>query len=544
MARRTRKSTESSSSSHIQLSFESVLTNALVLSRDQVAAKTDQERNYQEYNPIDQTVGYMHRAVQLEEAWHTTMQKARDALLTVDARQLYMEFFQDLKRQIEQNTPRSARLAELIELVAIRGFGMTRQHVRIHKPARGGTRWQVTLDKAAIQSHLDSHIVGKYFLNPVEIDDAVWQGRIPLIGASDVSQHRSAVPVPARFFKRSVPFVLNNAAGTMLRMKEGERSYENVFNPKPDEALLRWMLIDPSYQDELDPEDYQRCIASAMDVGQYKFDLEYLLKADRSPQIVFRDGSIFPQDAYLDNFVVDSKRGEFTREAIRELLNCLLYAREMGLVYCGVSKNVQLKVYSAVVDWYIERYLDSDWEIGNYTLNDGQAMSLLLSSPSFVGDNLQHAVSTCLIRRSYTTRANLNTRSGVDLNGLQSYFSRYEHQHEVDINPFRRLCEMAHVYMFFIGHSKSPQQQLPRYEFFYHESLGPVQDIAQKILAAIQHCGLMTDEDHSFMADSPVVYLLPSVTQQAHLISKDVGKYIDTATGQWIMARYQSFLPK
>ena len=33
------------------------------------------------------------------------------------------------------------------------------------------------------------------------------------------------------------------------------------------DLLLRWMLIDPSYQDELDPEDYERCIASAMDVG-------------------------------------------------------------------------------------------------------------------------------------------------------------------------------------------------------------------------------------------------------------------------------------
>jgi hypothetical protein len=537
-----RKRRTEPSSLPIQLDFEAVLARAEKFSRDQVAANTDQERNSREYDPIQQTVGYMQRAVELEDAWHTIIQKARDALLHVDARQLYMDFFHDLKQQIEQNTSRSDRLAELVESVAIRGLGMTKQQVQIHKPAKGGTRWRVTLNDAAIQAHLDRHIVGEHFLNSVEIDDTVWQERIPLIGSSDVSQHRSAVPVPARFFKRSVPFILNNAAGTMFRIKEGAPSYENVFNPKPDEALLRWMLIDPSYQDELDPEDYQRCIASAMDVGQYKFDLEYLLKADRPPQIVFRDGSIFPQDAYLDNFVVESKRGEFTREAIRELLNCLLYAREIGVIYCGVSKNVQLKVYSAVVDWFIERHIDSAWNIGNYTLNDGQAMSLLLSSPSFVGDNLQKAVATCLIRRSYTTRANLNVRAGIDSSDLQFYFHRYESQHNIDINPFRRLCEIAHLYMFFVGHSKTPQQQLPRYEFFYTESLGPVQDIARKILASIQHCGLMIDEDHSFMADSPVVYLLPSVVQQAHLISKDVGKYIDTATGQWIMARYKNLL--
>lgn len=282
---------------------------------------------------------------------------------------------------------------------------MSRQQLRVQRPSKGGTKWRVHLDADSVERHLDDHVVGEHFLNPVAAYGSEGEDRFPLIGASDVSQHRSAVPVPARFFKRSVPFVLNNAAGTLFELRDGDKKYENVFNPRPDETLLRWMLIDPSYQDELEPEDYERCIASAMDVGQYKFDLEYLLKRDkRAPDIVFRDGSLFPQDAYLDNFVVESKRGDFTREAIRELLGCLLYAQNSGLIYCGVSKNVQLKVYSAVVDWYIERYIDKSWEIGNYTLNDGQAMSLLLSSPSFVGDDLRQAVSTCLIRRSFTTR--------------------------------------------------------------------------------------------------------------------------------------------
>ena len=44
------------------------------------------------------------------------------------------------------------------------------------------------------------------------------------------------------------------------------------------------------------------------------------------------------------------------------------------------------------------------------------------------------------------------------------------------------------------------------------------------------------------MAADPVTYLIPSVTQHAHNLSKDVGAYIDTATGQWIMARYRSML--
>lgn len=527
---------ESQSDMQLESSFDEVMRSAEVHSRQQDSA-------FQDYDPLATTAEYMRRAVEIEKAWETTFQKAREALLQSDPRQLYFDFLTDLKREVEQNSPRSEALARLLKTVAIRGFGMSNRQIRVTPLPKGGTRQQVYLDIADVQRHLDDHIVGEYFLNSVRIDKTVWNNRLPIIGASDVSQHRSAIPVPARFFNRSAPFVLNNAAGTLGIVRDGPMQYHNIYNPKPDEELLRWMLIDPSYKDELEQEDYERCLASAMDVGQYKFDLEYLLKADHpTPNLIFRDGSLFPQDAYLENFTaIDNRRGTFTREAIRELLSCLIYAKEIGAVYCGVSKSVQLKVYSAVVDWFIAKHIDRNWTFGNYTLNDGQMMSVLLASPSFVENNLEQTVATCLIRRSFTTRANLNVKA--DLDNLDTHFSTYQSQHkEIDITPYRRLCELAHFYMFFIGHSKSPQQQLPRYEFFHSESLGDPQEVMQKILYGIQSCGFTTDEDHSFMSDEPVRYLIPSVTQHAHTLSKDVGKYIDSATGQWIMARFQKMI--
>ena len=82
-------------------------------------------------------------------------------------------------------------------------------------------------------------------------------------------------------------------------------------------------------------------------------------------------------------------------------------------------------------------------------------MSVLLASPLFVGNNLEQALATCLIRRSFTTRANLNVKA--DINNLDVHFSAHQSRHqEIDITPYRRLCELAHFYMFFIGHSKSP----------------------------------------------------------------------------------------
>jgi len=527
----------------LEFNFEEVIEQASIFTRDDIHIKPTSDLAAPDYDPVAQTSEYMLRAVRMEEAWETTVQKARLALLKVDPRELYLSFFRDLKKKAESGSAQSERYARLLETVAIRGLGIHSDHLRIRKPAKGGTRWRIDFDATAIQKHVREHVVGRNFINILGIDGSPAAKEQLLIAASDVSQHRSAVPIPAKFFKRSVPFVLNNAAGAMWRHDGEGARYENIFNPKPDENLLRWMLVDPSYQDELSPEDYERCIASAMDVGQYKFDLEFLLKSDRPPTVIFRDGSLFPQDAYLDNYVMEGRRGDFTREAIRDLLACLLYAREVGTIYCGVSKNVQLKVYSAIVDWFISKEIDKNWEVGQYTLNDGQAMSILLASPEFAADNLNEVAATCLVRRSFTTRANINTRNR--LGSLESYFDSYQTQHpEISIKPFASLCELAHMYMFFIGHSKSPQQQLPRYEFFHSDSFGAIEHVALDLFAALRHCGLTSDHDHSFMADKPITFLLPSVTQQAHVLSKDVGRYIDSATGQWIMARYRSLIQK
>lgn len=544
--RRTKKKKVASASNEQQvLDFDQVIRNAKVHTRDEVAAAFHPDVATDEYSPVAQTAEYMRRSLKVEEAWESTIADAREALLQKDARELYLEFLVDLGSKINNGDQRAARLVDMLRAVAIRGLGMTSTHVKIEERRRGGTRWRVHLNEPLVEAHLLEHVDGACFLNMLEPEDGRWKGRSPVIGGSDVSQHVSAVPIPARFFRRSVPFVLNNAAGALFRVDQDRPTYDNVFNPQPDEALLRWMLIDPSYQDELEPEDYRRVLGSAMDVGQYKFDRDFLLKNDRRPpDVVLRDGSLFPQDAYLDNFVIENRRGDFTREAIRELLDCLLFVSALQTVYCGIAKSVQLKVYSAPVDWFIEQKIDSTWgSAGSYSLSDGQSMSILLSSPEFVDAQLDRVVSTCLIRRSFTTRANLNVR--VPDRDYERHFGEFQTRHpDIDITPFSKLCDLAHVYMFFMGHSKSPQQQLPRYEFFHHPGIGAPSTVAASILAALRECSLMSDLDHSFMADEPIVYLMPSVTQHAHLLSKDVGKHIDRMTGQWIMARYRQLVEK
>ncbi|MGA9377830.1 MAG: hypothetical protein WBV73_03420 [Phormidium sp.] len=546
MPRKKKSSNSQSPYIQLEMNFDQILSqeNYEVLDRDQVNSY-DTLKNH---DPFEETLEYMSKLVKAQEQWQTTIKTAREHLSKKDPRELYLEFFKDLKEQIKENSNQSERLAKLLKQVAIRGLGMTKEQVNIISPAKGSRKWKVELNEELIKEHLYTHIVGQYFLNNIESDDSLWKNGNFLIGSSDVSQHRSSVPYPARFFNRTVPFLLNNAAGAIVKVENGKPIFdEGRFNPQPNQELLQWMLIDPSYQDELEPEDFHRCTASAMDVGQYIFDNEYLLNAGRDcPDIILRDGSLFPQDAYLDNYLIDNRRGEFTRKAINELLKCLNSARDFNRIYCGISKNVRLKVYSAVLDWYIGKYIDTSWETGNYTLTDGQAMTLLLSSPDCFENQLKRTICTCLIRRSFTTRATLNEKA--NLNDLELYFDRYrkrveEEKSGIDIAPYQQLCKIFHTYMFFIGHSKSPNKLLPRYEFFA-ENTDTIEKISVKILTAIKYCSFEVDEDHSFMSDDPITYLIPSVTQKSHKYSKDLGESLTRNVKQELWSKYQYFLNK
>lgn len=525
----------SDGNSQLPLDFEQIVSGAEVKDRD--AYDPDSA-----YNPITRTAEYARRIVEFERQWGTTISRARDLLLQTNARQLYVDFLSDLIGRIDRGDPRARQYAELVKAVAHNGLGMNSRLVQADPPAPGGSSFRTRFDATGVQEHLDRHIVGDNFLNVVDAEAS--EGTI--LGASDVSQHVSRVPLPARYFKKHVPFVLNNAAGALLSCgADGKRTYENLFNPRPDEQFLRWMMIDPSYEVDLDEENYRRCLGSSMDVGHYNFDHQFLLQNSRRiPDVILRDGSLMPQDAYLENFGIPNRRGDFVREAVRRLVDCLLIAKEYGVVYAGVVKRVNLRVFSAPFEWFIQKYIDSNWDVGAFQLTDGEAMSFLLPSPQFTTRGLNSVIGTCLIRRSFTTRAMLNIK--VPDGNLARRFNDFQREHaDYDLRPYERLCELGQFWMCFLGHSPSPQQRLPRYEFFDTGKQAPLV-VTRRILGALRQCSLAVDTDHSFMTPSdeaPTHYLLPNVTQEAHRLSKDVGRYIDSVTGRYIMSRFRQVLP-
>src|SRR5438093_9194624 len=110
--------------------FNDVIRNATVLSREEVLHQRLTDEHTSEYSPLDQTAEYMRRAVKMEEAWETTIQKAREALLKVDPRDLYFRFLQDVKREIERGTSQAERYSKLLDIVALRGLGLNSEYLK------------------------------------------------------------------------------------------------------------------------------------------------------------------------------------------------------------------------------------------------------------------------------------------------------------------------------------------------------------------------------------------------------------------------------
>jgi hypothetical protein len=105
-----------------QITLSEILGRAEVRSKEEVAASSKLGEGRTEYSPVDQTAKYMERAVRFEEVWETTIAKARERLLEVDPRELFMEFFDDLVTQAKTGESKAGRYVGMLELVGIRGL--------------------------------------------------------------------------------------------------------------------------------------------------------------------------------------------------------------------------------------------------------------------------------------------------------------------------------------------------------------------------------------------------------------------------------------
>ncbi len=520
--------TESSTEVGGNISFEEVL------SRAQVERILDPS--------ITQTAKALLSASLLEQG-RDILLEARERLLKEDPRKLFLECVKFIVTKIK-SVDKSQRYYWLDQLdsLAIRGLGIKIDDLEFIGDTslnifRAEPKWD------NIKKHIDSVVLGKYFIEEVSVpsDDELWKNEFPLrMSSCDASQHRFKLRIPFLASYFSTPIIVNNAAGVIKERKTDKPGWVNIVVPKNTQGFEDWVVIGYDDYSNLTSEDYEWAAKSAMDVGQYFVEETYVLSykgAASKPDIHLRDGRVFPQDKAM-NCRLQNRHGQLTREALWRMCTTLKKARDLDIIFCGVSKNVELKVFSTLVDWYIrEEMKEEQWNTTRHILTDSEVMKNMIYHKEF-NSTFSKIFITCKVVRSFYTTSNFNNRTDKQFqNDLESLKDTY---HNRDLTA-KKIVEEALKYkvaMFFAGHSNTNEYYIPRYEFvLYEEDYAKVDKISLKILSALRLGTFQVDTDHLRNLEEPL--LIPIPLTYSHDLSKAMGEIL---SHDWMARTYAEFM--
>jgi hypothetical protein len=496
---------------------------------------------------VTRTASYLLAASLLDEE-NDLLQEAKKSLEDENPRELYLAFLKESIHNLKQaEQSKKYRFARQIDDVAVMGLGIWQEDLGIRAAGHRVLKISGEPDWDLIQDHIRQTVFGDCFLEEINVpsDAVLWGNEFPLrMSACDASQHRFKLRVP---FNRTwaTPVIVNNSGGTIKeRQDDGKAQWKHVAVPRDTREYENWVIIGPDDYAEMDEGDYEWAAKSSMDVGQYFVEETFILKhggLTLKPDVHFRDGRIFPQDKLM-NCKIENRHGQLTREAIYRMVTTCRTAEELKILFCGVAKQVNLKVYSHIVDWYITKVMGkANWNPTRHVLTDSEIMRNLLFHPGFSAEGFNQILITCPILRRFETTSNLNRRTRKQVrNDLDSLSEVYQSRHITARDIADEALKLG-VIMFFAGHSRNNELYIPRYEFAV--SLGSSNyETKQTILKALSTLRLASfdvDEDHLWGLEEPIATLVPTPILVAHDISKRMGEelasnFAQRATAQFI----------
>ncbi|MFB0516002.1 MAG: hypothetical protein ACETWG_05290 [Candidatus Neomarinimicrobiota bacterium] len=519
-------------------SHESALTFEETLSRLEAERRLD--------SAVLRTADYLVAASLLDEE-KDILQEALTKLKKEDPRELYYAFLKDCVKELKSaDKARQYKFAKQIRDVAIMGLGVWQEDIGISASGREALRISGEPNWTAIKEHIDQTVFGEYFIEEYSVpsDNILWGDQFPLrMSACDASQHRFKLRVP--FNKTwATPVVINNAAGTIKERLEANSSWKHVAVPKDTREYEDWVIIGPDDYSEMDEGDYEWAAKSSMDVGEYFVEETFIFKHGGialKPDVHFRDGRIFPQD-HLMNCKIENRHGQLTREAIYRMVTSCRTAAELKILNCGVAKKPTLKIYSTIINWYILKIMgNSKWNPTGQIISDSELMRNLLFNSDFNASQFDKVYISCPILRRFETTSNLNRRTRKQVQNDLRSLERVFHSRGVTARQIADEALKINVIMFFVGHSKTDELYLPRYEFevLNEASLVGLRNSIFKVLSALRLASFDVDEDHLWGSEEPINTLIPTPILIAHDISKKMGEelasnFTQRATAEFI----------
>lgn len=331
-----------------------------------------------------------------------------------------------------------------------------------------------------------------------------------------------------------------------------------------DDAIDKGLLIPPDAYLLLDDLIWERLGSAAMNLRQYKKDSECFEqdKEGRVPDILFRDGRIFPLEHLFDDYCQSGIHGRIVRRSIEAFRDMLVkvsnyYPELPRPLYCGVVKRPEVTILAPLVFWYMKYGANpSIWPdmddmkfILRTPMSDQRVAHYLFSALAEQLDPDQRWI-TCRFVRPFVSMNQKIAKSSADtydgwVEFLRSEIENQAHPSDPDVEPYAELCARAAVTSFYASLPSNvrgaPEAFLtPRYEVLLprqlveswkQEQTDQAKAYDEKVLEAVVAAigdkkGLDVYPDslegpEGVDADQPQ-FLFPKATTYAHLYSKEV----------------------
>jgi len=495
---------------------------------------------------VVRTADYLITASFLDEE-RNILEEAKKQLMRVNPRELYLDYLKDIVKELKEADRISQyKFAKQINDVAIMGLGIWQEDLGLSAAGKEAVKISGEPDWTSIKEWIDQTVLGEYFIEEYSVpsDEVLWGNKFPLrMSACDASQHRFKLRVP--FNKTwATPVVVNNAAGTIKEREGNDSKWKHIAVPKDTREYEDWVILGPDDYSSMDEGDYEWAAKSSMDVGQLFVEETFVFKhggVSLKPDVHFRDGRIFPQD-HLMNCKIENRHGQLTRESIYRMTTAFRTIKELKILYCGVAKQVRLRIYSFIIDWFIKKVMGkTNWNPAGQILSDSELIRNILYKTDFNAKTFESLYVTCPILRRFETASNLNRRTRKQVRNDLDSLSEVYHSRDITAKDIANEALKIGVIMFFAGHTKTDELYIPRYEFAvswekYNSEFN--KETITKILSALRLASFDVDEDHLWGLEEPITTLIPTPILIAHNLSKKWGEELAASFSQRVTAEF------
>lgn len=530
------------------------------------------------------------------------LKKAADRLMNEDPRQLILRMLKDLAAELEEDAgilhdpgavDKAHRSQTELRLKTLRTFVYGELGIN-------GAAWHIpTLERleagadfeqpewSDVETALEAQIFGNRFIDKVKV--ATQNGATKLIVAgSDGSSHAGyarGIPAPQYVEEEGRLLLTFNNSIAYVDLPVGyphqvPSPYHGV--PMTRAALEdphnRGMIISRPWFDDLTDSRFEHMKKAALDVVQFRVDERLITGAARAygsapagkdtgilpkPNLLIRDGTVTPQEREFQHYYDHTSYGDVVREGIGLSYNILRAVMDSERrIFSGAVKMTSLRTFSRIINWYIKREIDQEWDLSKVChVTDPVAVTRLLAAlPPLTGDEYYR---TCIIVRPFSALSS-------DLRGLRvqkedewlDYFTQRQIRQakefeqrggepswfvgqELEDDPYVRMCQIADYASFYFGKpGGDPQLTLPRFEFMDAlRRLDPgirVRRVAKSvelIMSGVHLTKWSLDREHNFMAQRKMPRMIPYVVYEAHEKCKALGHKLESELRQAIAER-------